>query len=57
MNEIQMEKDDIKNHLEIIYRAQMQMAKEWVQNEPSGELWGLIDDLVSNLRSELEMVA
>ena len=57
MHQIQMDKDDVKYHLEIIYKAQMQMAKKLVQDEPSGELWGLIDALVSNLRSELEMVA
>ena len=57
MHQIQMDKDDVKHQLEIIYMAQMQMAKKWVQDSSKGELWPLVDELVRNLESELEMVA
>ncbi len=57
MNQIQMDKDDVKHQIEVIYMAQMQMAKKWIQDSTNGELWPLIDDLVRNLESELGMVA
>jgi hypothetical protein len=57
MHQIQMDKDDVKHQIEVIYMAQMQMAKKWVQDSPKGELWPLVDELVRNLESELEMVA
>ena len=57
MHQIQMDKDDVKHQIEVIYMAQMQMAKKWVQDSSKGELWPLVDELVRNLESELEMVA
>ena len=57
MHQIQMDKDDVKHQIEVIYMAQMQMAKQWVQDSTSGELWPLVDELVRNLESELGMVA
>tara|TARA_Y100001937_G_scaffold23477_1_gene33489 strand:- start:296 stop:493 length:198 start_codon:yes stop_codon:yes gene_type:complete len=57
MNQIQMDKDDVKHQIEVIYMAQMQMAKQWIQDSTNGELWPLVDELVRNLESELGMVA
>ena len=57
MHQIQMDKDDVKHQIEVIYMAQMEMAKKWVQDSTSGELWPLVDELVRNLESELGMVA
>ena len=57
MHQIQMDKDDVKHQIEVIYMAQMEMAKQWVQDSTSGELWPLVDELVRNLESELGMVA
>ena len=57
MNQIQMDKDDVKHQIEVIYMAQMQMAKKWIQDSTNGELWPLVDELVRNLESELGMVA
>ena len=57
MHQIQMDKDDVKHQIEVIYMAQMEMAKQWVQDSTNGELWPLVDELVRNLESELGMVA
>ena len=57
MHQIQMDKDDVKHQIEVIYMAQMQMAKKWIQDSTNGELWPLVDELVRNLESELGMVA
>ena len=57
MHQIQMDKDDVMHQIEVIYMAQMKMAKKWVQDSTSGELWPFVDELVRNLESELGMVA
>ena len=49
--------NEVQEQLKIIYMAQMQMAKKWVQDSSKGELWPLVDELVRNLESELGMVA
>ena len=47
--------NEVQEQLKIIYMAQMDMAIKWAKDGLS--LWDLKDSLVSNLESELEMVA
>ena len=46
--------NEVQEQLQIIYKAQMQMAIDWAKD--GSTIWDLKESLVRNLESELEMV-